>query len=50
VGDDGWAKAIERILALPQAQITAMRRNVHAMRPALEYATVAAGICRRLGV
>lgn len=50
VDDDGWARAVERILAMPEAQIRAMRQNVQGIRPALDYATVAAGICRRLGV
>lgn len=50
VGDEGWTAAIQRILALPESQVMAMRRSVHAMRPTLDYAAVAAGICRRLGV
>jgi hypothetical protein len=46
----GWAAAIDRIAAMPEAEVAAMRRQVHALRPALDYANIAAGICRRLGV
>jgi hypothetical protein len=45
-----WPEAIERIVALRQDQIRAMRANLLALRPALEYRQVARGICDRLGV
>jgi hypothetical protein len=50
VDDAGWAAALDRIAALTDAEIAAMRRNVQALRPALDYATLARGICERIGV
>ncbi|MBI3154318.1 MAG: hypothetical protein HYZ20_02820 [Burkholderiales bacterium] len=50
VGRDGWAAAVDRIAAMPEPAVLAMRARVHAMRPALDYARLAAGICSRLGL
>lgn len=50
VGDGGWAAALDRIAALADDEIVAMRRHVLAMRASLDYTNVARGICRRLGV
>jgi hypothetical protein len=50
VGAAGWPAAVERMVALPETEIVAMRRHVHEMRPALDYARVASGIGARLGV
>jgi hypothetical protein len=50
VGRAGWAAAIDRIAALPEAEAVAMRRRIHALRPALDYARIAAGISARVGV
>lgn len=50
VGREGWAAAIDRLAAIPEAEVVAMRRQIRALRPALDYASIAAGICRRLGV
>lgn len=49
VGDAGWVAALDRIKALRDDEVAAMRRHVHAMRASLDYDQVAAGICRRLG-
>jgi hypothetical protein len=49
VGEAGWPAAVERIKALRDDEVAAMRRHVHAMRDSLDYAHLARGICRRLG-
>lgn len=50
VGRAGWAAAMDRIAAIPEDEVVAMRRRIHEMRPALDYARIAAGICARVGV
>ncbi|NWG74973.1 MAG: hypothetical protein HXY24_10265 [Rubrivivax sp.] len=50
VGDGGWGAALDRIGALSEDEIVAMRRHVHAMRASLDYAVLARGMCNRLGV
>jgi hypothetical protein len=50
VRDRRWPEAIERIVAMPEPAVRAMRENVLRMRPALEYRQIARGICGRLGI
>jgi hypothetical protein len=47
----GWADAMRRLAAYPEAEIVRMRRNIHGMFEAhLCYESVARGIRTRLGI